>query len=334
MDVMTEYQQIHEGAGLFDGSARDKIEIVGPDAASFLHNLSTNDIRNLPAGAGCEIFLTNAKAKVVAFGCLYHLPSQDQADAFWLDLDPGTGESAIQHLNKFLISEQVEIVDRTRELVQFHLVGPKSRQILTKVLTGGLKDLAESGCCVVSSPDESVCQVRFHRRFAIDGFEILLPIAGDATLRSRLIESDAVPIGSECMEMIRLEAGLPVYEIDIDENVLAPEVGRPAISYSKGCYLGQETIVRIRDLGHVNRMLRGLKLSGGNILERGAKVFRDGKEVGQVTSSVKSPRLGVIGLAYLHRSCHEPGTRLEVAVGTDRVDAEVSSLPFGQSGNI
>src|SRR3984893_16375992 len=129
MDVMTEYQQIHEGAGLFDAFARCKIEIVGPDAASFLNNLSTNDIRNLPAGVSCEIFLTNAKAKVVAFGCLSHLPSQDQADTFWLDLDPGTGESAIQHLNKFLISEQVEIADRTTELSQFCLTGPKSRTI-------------------------------------------------------------------------------------------------------------------------------------------------------------------------------------------------------------
>src|SRR5713101_7131128 len=133
MDVMTEYQQIHAGAGFFDASARAKIEIVGPDAASFLNNLSTNDIRNLPAGAGREIFLTNAKAKIVAFGCLYHLPSQNQPDTFWLDLDPGTGESAIQHLNKFLISEQVEIVDRTTELSQFYLVGPKSRPIAAKV---------------------------------------------------------------------------------------------------------------------------------------------------------------------------------------------------------
>jgi folate-binding protein YgfZ len=334
MDVMTEYQQIQEGAGLFDASARGKIEIVGPDSASFLHNLCTNDVCNLPAGAGCEIFLTNAKAKVVAFGSLYHLPSQDQSDTFWLDLDPGAGENAIQHLSKFLISEQVEIVDRTTELSQFYLVGPKSRPIAAKVLGAKLKDLADWGCCMILGPGALTCQVRFHRRLAIDCFEIIFPAAGAATLQSQLMESGAVPAGSESWETLRVEAGFPVYGIDIDENVLAPEVGRPAISYAKGCYLGQETIVRIRDLGHVNRMLRGLKLSGGNVLVRGAKIFRDGKEMGQVTSSVKSPRIGVIALAYLHRSCQEPGTRLEVAVGIDRVDAEVSSLPFGQSVNI
>src|SRR5260370_35673815 len=138
----------------------------------------------------------------------------------------------------------------------------------------------------------------------------------------------------ETLEIIGVEAGLPVYGIDSDENILAPEVGRPAISYAKGCYLGQETIVRIRDLGHVNRMLRGLKVVEGRESPRGSKVFRDSKEVGEVTSSVTSPRLGaVIALAYLHRSCQEPGMRVEVAMGTERLNAEVSSLPFGQSGN-
>src|SRR5260370_36889815 len=138
----------------------------------------------------------------------------------------------------------------------------------------------------------------------------------------------------ETLEIIGVEAGLPVYGIDIDENVLAPELGRPAISYAKGCYLGQETIVRIRDLGHVNRMLRGLKAVEGRELPRRSKVFKDGKEVGEVTSSVTSGRLGaVIALAYLHPSCQEPGTRVEGDAGAERVNAEVSSIPFGQSGN-
>src|SRR5260370_14206155 len=98
----------------------------------------------------------------------------------------------------------------------------------------------------------------------------------------------------ETLEIIGVEAGLPVYGIDIDENTLAPEVGRPAISYAKGCYLGQETIVRIRDLGHVNRMLRGLKVVEGTELPRGSKVCRDGKDVGEVTASVVSPPLGTV----------------------------------------
>jgi tRNA-modifying protein YgfZ len=127
---------------------------------------------------------------------------------------------------------------------------------------------------------------------------------------------------------------VPVYGIDVDENVLAPEVGRTsqAISYTKGCYLGQETIVRIRDLGHVNRTLMGLKVQGNSVLPRGSKILRDGKEVGEVTSSVISPRLGAIALAYLHRSCQEAGKEVSVAVETGRVLAEVASLPFVPPG--
>jgi len=335
MDAARKYHQVHEEAGLFDVSPRAKIELTGPDAAGFLHNLSTNDIRNLPKGSACEIFLTNAKAKLVAFGCVHHLPDQDQPGTFWLDLDPAAGTNAIQHLNKFLISEQVEINDRTREFAQFYLLGPKSRQILTKVLGAGLEGLDEWHCACAPGPSGLTCQVRYHRRLEIDCFELVFPAAGSTTFWNLLTKAGALPVGMETFEILRVEAGIPVYGIDIDENVLAPEVGRPAISYTKGCYLGQETIVPVRDFGHVNRMLRGLKVMEGRDLPWGVKVFWDGKEVGDVRSSVQSPRLGgAIALAYLHRSCQEPGTRVHVAVGTERVSAEVSSLPFGQPGNV
>lgn len=334
MDTAKEYRQVHEGAGLIDVSSRAKMELKGPDAAGFLHNLSTNDIRSLPLGAGCEIFVTNAKAKVIAFGCTYHLPGQNQSDSFWLDLDPDTGETAIQHLNRFLISEQVEIVDWTKEFAQFYLLGPRSRQILAKVLEPGLEEWKEWQCRYLTGPNDNACQVRFHRRLEIDCVEFIFPLAGTSTLWSLLTSTGASPVGSDVLKIVRVEAGLPVYGIDIDEEVLAPEVGRPAISYTKGCYLGQETIVRIRDLGHVNRMLRGLKIVEGSELPRRSKVFREDKEVGEVTSSVRSPRMGgAIALAYLHRSCQEPGTRVEVAVDAERVIAEVSSLPFSHSGS-
>ena len=132
MDFAGEYQLVRERAGLIDVSQRGKIELVGPDAASFLHNLSSNDIRSLPSGAGCEIFLTNAKGKVLAFGWVYHLPGESEPPTFWLDVDSAATENAVQHLNKYLISEQVELSDRTKESGQFYLVGPKARQVLAK----------------------------------------------------------------------------------------------------------------------------------------------------------------------------------------------------------
>jgi folate-binding protein YgfZ len=332
MDTTIEYNNARKKAGFFDAWQRGKIEVVGPDAADFLHNLSTNDIRNLTVGAGCETFFTNAKAKVIGFCCVYHSPGNDDLNSFWLDSDPGTGEGIIQHLNKYLISEQVEIVDRAKEFTQFVVVGPGAKQILTRILGNEVEELNDLQCRSVPGLKASNCQVRFHRRLGIDCYELLFPVSESSSLRELLASKGAMAIGPETMEVLRIEAGLPVYGIDIDENVMAPEVGRPAISYNKGCYLGQETIVRVRDLGHVNRMLRGLRFMDAKELPRGTKVFREGKEMGEVTSSVVSPRVGSIALAYLNRSCFEPGTRVEVAVGTDRLGTEVSSLPFGQSG--
>jgi folate-binding protein YgfZ len=334
--MTSEYQQVHEGAGLINVSQRGKIELTGPDASSFLHNLTTNDIRNLGAGAGCEIFLTNAKGKVVAFGWLYHLRAENQPPTFWLDVDPAATEAAVQHINKYLISEQVEIIDQTKnEVDQFYLIGPKAGEILGKASGQKLTEWRELQCGFIQWPSSVLNQVHFHRRFGVDCFEIICFRVESTKICELLTRAGAGMVSPETLEMLRVEAGVPAYGIDMDENTLAPEVGRTgkAISYGKGCYLGQETIVRIRDLGHVNRTLKGLKIEGKSVMPHGSKIFRDGKEVGEVTSSVISPLLDVaIAMAYLHRSCQKPGTRVEVVVGTGRVPAEVASLPFFEPG--
>jgi folate-binding protein YgfZ len=139
------------------------------------------------------------------------------------------------------------------------------------------------------------------------------------------------PAGLETYHTLRVEAGTPLYGVDIDESNLAPEVGRTrqAISYTKGCYLGQEPIVRIRDLGHVNRSLLAVKIAAQEPVPRGTRLFREGKEVGQVTSSVVSPRLGAtLALAYLRRGSDNAGTALEVEAGGGRRAAEVVALPL------
>jgi folate-binding protein YgfZ len=331
VETTREYRQVHEGAGLVDVSQRGKIEVTGPDAASFLHNMTTNDIRNLPAGAGCEIFLTNAKGKVIAFGWIYHLSTADEQSSFWLDIDSTAAENAVQHLNKYLISEQVEIADRTNELAQLSLVGPKAREILARAMGQKLPDWCDLQCGFIQGPGSLCIQVRFHMRYGVECFEMISSRDESGRISNLLTQAGARMRSEETLEILRVEAGVPAYGIDMDENTLAPEVGRTdkAISYTKGCYLGQETIVRIRDLGHVNRTLLGLRVEGESVTPHGSKIFRDDKEVGEVRSCVLSPRLGTaIGLAYLHRSCQEPGTRVEVTVGMGRVPAEVASLPF------
>jgi len=163
----------------------------------------------------------------------------------------------------------------------------------------------------------------------LPGYDLVCQRAEAAALWQALMSAGARPAGLEAYEILRIEAGTPIYGIDIDETNLAPEVARTrqAISYAKGCYLGQEPIVRIRDLGHVNRSLVGITC--GQAVARGTRLFQDGKEVGQVTSAAQSPRLGAtVALAYVRRGSQQPGTELEVETGQERVGAVVVALPF------
>jgi folate-binding protein YgfZ len=295
-----EYAAAREGAALFDLSHHGKVEVSGADARTFLHNLCTNDVRNLAARAGCEAFFTTAKAKVVAHGYLFH-----DGAAFWLDLAPGTAEKVIRHLDHFLISEQVEFADRTRELAQAHLAGPRAEALLRHA--------------------PSPRQVRRNDRLGVPGYDVLCAPGNAAELWQALTAAGAVPAGSEAFAALRIEAGTPRYGVDMDDDTFAPEAGRTAqaICYTKGCYLGQEPIVMARDRGHINRALVGLALPAGPVPPRSA-VFRDGKEVGHVTSSAVSPRTGAgVGLAYLRRGNQEVGTALEVGVEGRRLPAQV-----------
>jgi folate-binding protein YgfZ len=164
----------------------------------------------------------------------------------------------------------------------------------------------------------------------LPGYDIVCPHGQAEEVWRLLIQAGATPAGMASYELLRVEAGTPVYGVDIDEDRFVVEVGRDgAICYTKGCYLGQEPIVMARDRGHLNRFLRGLKICSGEVVARGAKIARDGNEVGHVTSSVVSPRLGTaIALAYMRRGSQEPGTTVQVESATGRRAADVTSLPF------
>jgi folate-binding protein YgfZ len=303
-DVAAEYRHAREHAALFDISHHGKIEVTGPDAAAFLHNLCTNDIKALKPGRGCEAFLTTVKAKVIA----YIQVCRDQEHVFWIDAGPGMGQRVLKHLDHHLISEQVELSDRTHDFAQLHLAGPQCRAVL----------------------EQARGDVVPRDRLAVPGCELLCLAPSASALWGDLIAAGARPVGSEVYNLLRIEAGIPVFGKEIDEDRFVVEVDRTkqAICYTKGCYLGQEPIVMARDRGHVNRLLRGLKIAGSSAVPSGTKVFRDADEVGQVTSSVVSPRFGAIALAYIRRGSWEPGTAVTVAADGEKRSAEVVSLPF------
>lgn len=329
-----EYRRACQNVVLFDRSHHGKVELRGSDAHSFLHNLSSGDILHLAVGAGCEAFWLNAKARVVAHGFIYHVALPDGREAYWLELVPGLADKLMKHLDHHLISEQVEIVDRTRDFAEVHVTGPGARALLGKVLGEGVLQLGELQVLVQT---DVPCQIRRHDPLGAAGYDLICPRDRAEEVWHRLTAAGAQPAGRQAYEMLRVEAGTPLYGIDVDETTLAMEVGRTqqAISFTKGCYLGQEPVVRSRDLGHVNRSLRGVKIAAAQAIPRGAKLMRAEAEVGHITSSVVSPRLGTaLALAYVRRGHQEPGTSLTVVSDQGSWPAEVVSLPLaGRDGS-
>lgn len=330
--ILSDYQAARTGAALFDQSQRGKIEVRGKDAPSFLHNLCTNDIINMPLGAGCEAFFCTNRAKVVAQALIYHVRLADGENAFWLDTAAGFHEKLVQHLERYIIAEQVEIADRTGQFSQVHLAGPNAKAILARALADEVPDLEPLQHMERTFGVNVHSHIRRNDPLGLPGYDIVCLNDLAPGLRRMLTDAGAKPAGAEAYEILRVEAGTPEYGKDIDEDRFAFDVGRTAqaISYGKGCYLGQEPIVMARDrAGHAPRTLLGLKLAGDTPVLRKAKVIHAGEEVGFVTSSVPSPKVGrAIAMAYLRHGHQTPGTAVEIEAGSERVAAEVSALPF------
>lgn len=328
-DVNAEYQYARTGCALLDVSSRGKIELTGPEAGMFLHNLSSNDINGLPVGGGCEAFFCNQRARVFMMLNVYLLRLHDGQAAYHLDLPPGTNEATLKHLDHFRISEQVEFSDRTSDFAQMHLAGPTARAALAKALVDDVPDLEEHQHMIRTFGTQATCSIRKVSRLGLPGYDILCLNSRAAIVWQMLVRASARPMGATAAEILRVEAGTPRMGQDVDENTFAPEVGRTAqaISYNKGCYLGQEPIVMARDRGQINRILRGLKLP--SVVPHNSKLFADDQEVGRVTSSVVSPNRGPIGLGYVRRQVWEPGTQISVEIEGERKPADVVALPFG-----
>lgn len=270
------------------------IDLVGPEAAVFLHNLCTADIKSLVEGAGCETFLTNHKARVIAHLLVRKGP---EPDTLHLDVDAGMQQRIAEHLNRHLISEQAEIIDRGNELKTIRFLGPVNEAI-------GLGPLPELANWHHVTKD-GVC---IRRQNVLDAGNVDLIVDRARAEQIRTL----VEMGSpELYETKRIEAGWPRFGVDMDENRFVVEVNRPgAVSYTKGCYLGQEPIVMARDRGQVNRKLMRLQLSDGPELSAGTKLLIGAEELGQVTSSTPN-----ICLAYIRRGHQEPGTTFTTEAG-------------------
>ncbi|MEX2118752.1 MAG: glycine cleavage T C-terminal barrel domain-containing protein [Pirellulales bacterium] len=319
-DQAAEYAALTTGAGLVDLQGRTRIELMGEDRSAYLHNLSTNEIRKLPVGQGCEAFLLDAKGHVIG-----HVLVICGAESLVLDTVAGQEQRLLAHLDRYLIRERVELHGRGDDWAEWLIAGSGAAALLSRLGAElpGSRAMDNVEAALAGRP-VGLVRVPWTQP---GGFLVLCRAGDRAGVEESLCAAGAARCGAAALEMARVEAGFPWYGWDIDDRNLPQEVARDqlAISFVKGCYIGQETVARIDALGHVNRTLVGVRFFETQLPAAGTPLTREGNDVGQVTSAAFSPRLKApLALAYVRRGSNAPGTQLEWPQGR----AEVVSLPL------
>ncbi|HSQ54960.1 MAG TPA: hypothetical protein VLM40_04370, partial [Gemmata sp.] len=244
-----DYAAAIAAAVLFDTSAAGKLLLTGPDAPMFLGNLCTNDVKNLPLGGGCEAYFCDPRAKVQFAAWIYHVRLHDGRHAMWVETTRGRDAELLKYLDRYLISEQVEIADVTDQFAQMHLAGPKAADVLMKALGEPIPDLPEFTHMERTFGAGATCSIRRRDQLGVSGFDLVCLKERAEGVRGMILAAGATPGSPDTFETLRIEAGTPIFGIDIDANRFVMEVARAprAVSYEKGCFLGQEPIVMARD---------------------------------------------------------------------------------------
>ena len=318
--LATDYRTITEACGLLDRSERGKLALTGADARSFLQGQVTNDVEGLSPGSGCYAAFLTPKGKMLG-----DLRILDAGDEVLLDTERVALQGLFNMIRRFSIGYDVELHKRTLERGLLALIGPEAGAI------AGASDLpVEEHAHVLVSVSGSGVIARAIRTDV--GVDLLCSSEQVEALRVALEDAGAVPVSEAAVEVLRIERGRPRYGIDLDDSVIPQEAGlnERAVSFTKGCYVGQETVARLYYRGKPNRQLRGVRLFAP--ASPGDELTFEGRVVGRLASVVESPRLGPIALGLVRREA-PPGTQVAVGSGDgegkgDGRTAEVVELPF------
>jgi folate-binding protein YgfZ len=329
-----EYQALRETAGVLDMSFRGRICLLGNDRVRFLHGQITNDVKKLGVGEGCYAALTTAKGKMESDLNVFNLP-----DELLLDFEPGLTHAISQRLEKFLVADDVQIADVAPHYGLLSVQGPKAAEV---VGAAGLGKAPEKNLAITKVSDEVPGDIYLANQPRVIvgrfGFDVFIPNTALGTVAEKLIVAARGLGGGACgwtaFETARIEAGIPRFGADMDESNLPMEcVEARAMSFNKGCYIGQEVLNRIHAIGHVTKELRGLRLADDlkMLPQKGDKLFRNGKEMGYITSAVKSPSLNAnIALGYVRREANQIGTDLVLKAASAESQAKIVELPFAK----
>jgi folate-binding protein YgfZ len=331
-DDAGEQRSLTESAGIIDLSFRSRVSLTGADRVRFLHGQVTNDIKSLRPGTGCYAALVTAKGRMQSDLNVYAL-----ANELLLDFEPGLTNAVCERLEKYIVADDVELVDVATQYSLLSIQGPQSAAVASGLkLVPELPSAPFHFCTVMDSPLGELYLVN-QPRLGTAGFDLYLPISAMATVAEQALTLTKAIGGGACgwqaLEAARIEAGIPRFGSDMDETNLPQECGieSSAISYNKGCYIGQEVLNRIHTMGHVNRHLSGFKLAENleNLPQRGDKLFFEGREIGFITSALLSRRLRrPIALGFVRRERDQVGGELTLRTAGQESTARVAELPF------
>jgi folate-binding protein YgfZ len=293
------YRALREGAAIGAIAPRRQLAVAGPDRATYLQGMLTNDIVALSAGSGCYSAWLTAQGRM-----LTDMHVLESGTMILLDVPAETADATRERLEQFIFTEDVQVASLAESLTGVWLHGPQAADVLERVI-------GAPGCA--TWPDYRHAQTAFREtpvsvaridQLGVSGFCIYIEPSRESELVRALADAGAVEVSAPAIESARVEAGYPVFGIDMTDDTIPLEAGIEdrAISLTKGCYVGQEVIIRVlhRGQGRVVRKLMGLRIDG-TVPARGARLFAADRDVGFVTSAAESPRLGAIAMGYVHR---------------------------------
>jgi folate-binding protein YgfZ len=312
VELDAQYRQLREECGLLEREGRGLLIVGGTEAAEYLQGQLTNDVEAIEPGEGAYSALLDRKGHMQAD---MRVLRPGEGPELWLDLEPEGLAAASRHLQMYKIGRQVEVAEASGERAFLSLIGPRAVEI------AGSAPLPENSCEAVTVGGAECLAVG-----TAVGVDLIVPAAERERARDALLAAGAVEVSAEAAEILRIEVGRPRFGAEMGTETMPAEAGivEQAVSFTKGCYIGQETVARLHYKGKPNRHLHGLRFSAP--AAPGGPLRLGEKEVGTVGSAAVSPAFGPIGLAILRREA-EPGAT--VAVGEDGVTAEVVALPFG-----
>jgi tRNA-modifying protein YgfZ len=272
------YEALRERAAWIDLTGRGKIRATGDDRVRFLHSMTTGNIEELVPGSGCYTFFLTAQGRIIADANIFAM-----TDYLLIDTEPETKQRVFEHLDKFIIADDVMLHDFSADSATLNVEGPKSKEILEALNV----PVAQLPCSIAEWAQCSVAHVSYTGQ---TGYSFFFPNEHKEETVAKLTDAGLPQAGLDIAEIVRIENGRPRYGVDITETTIPQETQQMhAVHANKGCYIGQEIVERVRSRGHVNKLLSSLEIEASEPPGRGTKIQSEGKDVGEITSAVFSP---------------------------------------------